>query len=243
MGIPPALRKKVWMHYSGADRLLQENMSLYKILGFKEIQDRQMGYSTQDNAILRFIHQIDQDLKRTFPNNIYFQSNGTSNIYLSTLRKILVAFAYYSWPHPNPSIMLARRCSYKIGYCQSLNFLVGLLILVFTYGDSEFSGRSEDVLLEEQIFWMLICIIEKLLPDEYYGQNLKGIHVEQQILWKHLLATKGSKLASENVNLWLEATSQGMPTNPALTSVTSEWFLSLYVNSLPFNVTINTLIS
>jgi hypothetical protein len=224
------------MHYSGADKLLRENVSFYKVLGFKETQDRQMGYSIQDNAILRFIDQIDQDLKRTFPNNINFQSNGAFNIYLSSLRKILVAFAYYSWPHPNPSIIHARRCPYKIGYCQSLNFLVGLLILVFSYGDSGFSKRTEDTTLEEQIFWMLVCIIEKLLPDEYYGQNLKGIHVQQQILWKYLLVSKGSKLASEKVNLWLQASEEGMQTYPALTSVTSEWFLSLYVNSLPFHV-------
>jgi hypothetical protein len=38
------------------------------------------------------------------------------NPYLVSLRRILSTFAYYSWPHPDPSQPPHRRCSYDIGY-------------------------------------------------------------------------------------------------------------------------------
>ncbi|KAJ3122366.1 hypothetical protein HK098_002919 [Nowakowskiella sp. JEL0407] len=91
-----------------------------------------------------------------------------SNIYIKSLRRILVAFAYYSWPHPDPSRLLRvvsgaaesgllgsnvathsayfaklddlpKRCTYNIGYCQSLNYVAGMLLLQFS---TDFSNDS-----------------------------------------------------------------------------------------------------
>lgn len=83
---------------------------------------------------------IERDLFRTFPDNVYFNSSVNKNTHeardtsyvreetalIKSLRRVLIAFAHYQ-----P----------QIGYCQSLNFLAGLLLLFMN---------------EERSFWMLV---------------------------------------------------------------------------------------
>ena len=102
---------------------------------------------------------------------------------VKSLRRILVAFAYYSWPHPDLSRITPKKCSYNIGYCQSLNFIVGLILIIFTVPHSEESDfipfdKKDDnarLVVEEKVFWILVSICERLLPSEMYGANLDGI--------------------------------------------------------------------
>ncbi|KAI8809193.1 hypothetical protein BJ742DRAFT_805368 [Cladochytrium replicatum] len=87
------------------------------------------------------------------------------NMYIKSLRRILVAYAYYSTPHPAIHDLLAsvaatylmaasmdvndmasaaaaqriskmqdlpRRAKYDIGYCQSMNFVAGMLLLMYS---------------------------------------------------------------------------------------------------------------
>ena len=81
--------------------------------------------------------QINTDLPRTFPNNIYFDSSSSSS-YQGPLYNILRAFA-----NNNPAI----------GYCQGLNYIAGLLYL---------TTRDED-----SSFWLLKVLCERILPDYY----------------------------------------------------------------------------
>ena len=81
--------------------------------------------------------QINTDLPRTFPNNMYFDKTS-STCYQRPLYNILRAFA-----NNNPNI----------GYCQGLNYIAGLLFLV-----------TKD---EDTTFWLLKALCEKILPDYY----------------------------------------------------------------------------
>ena len=55
----------------------------------------------------------------------------------------------------------------SVGYCQGMNFIVGRLLLIMDN--------------EEQVFWIFIQIIEKILPLIYYS-DLAGIIIETTII-------------------------------------------------------------
>lgn len=83
--------------------------------------------------------EIEKDVDRTFPNHELFSSQ-----YLEQLRRVLSAYALH-----NPDI----------GYCQSLNFLCGTMILLLS---------------EEDSFYLLITMVEHLLPSDYYTPSMIG---------------------------------------------------------------------
>lgn len=88
---------------------------------------------------------------RTFPEHHYFNTSAGSKGEES-LRRILYAFAVH-----NPSI----------GYCQSLNFVAGMMLIFMS---------------EEESFWLLITVVEKLLPADYYTASMVGTYVDQFVL-------------------------------------------------------------
>ena len=96
------------------------------------------------------LEQIDMDTHRTFPTNIFFAGNGPG---VSKLRRVLMA---YSWRDP------------MIGYCQGMNLLAAMLLLV--YPD------------EEDAFWMLTSVLEKILPSDYYSPQLLVSQADQRVL-------------------------------------------------------------
>jgi hypothetical protein len=86
---------------------------------------------------------------RTFPQHAYFEPSGAGE---SGLRRVLQAFALH-----NP----------VIGYCQSLNFLTGMMLIFMQ---------------EEDAFWLLIAVVERLLPEDYFTKNMVGTYVDQHVL-------------------------------------------------------------
>jgi hypothetical protein len=86
---------------------------------------------------------------RTFPEHQFFQAPQQGE---QILRRILQAFAIH-----NP----------EIGYCQSLNFIVGMMIIFMT---------------EEDAFWLFVTVVEKLLPSDYYTKTMVGTYVDQFVL-------------------------------------------------------------
>lgn len=73
-----------------------------------------------------------------------------SNPRLCALRRILLAFSI---------------CAPHIGYCQSLNYLAGIFLLVL-----------QD---EEAAFWMLVTTVQDFFPEDTYDATMEGAHIDQ----------------------------------------------------------------
>ncbi|KAJ3389623.1 hypothetical protein HDU84_008544 [Entophlyctis sp. JEL0112] len=235
-GIPHHLRESCWFHYSGAEKLMRDNSGLYSLLTSREVRDRGAGYSKENHKILEFIEVLERD---------------------------------------------------RIGYCQSLNFVAGLILLVFlpnqlskTTGAAaapaaQTAGGSSASMLpplpvtsnetdsaaisraEERAFWMLVAVVEQLLPPEMYGASLEGAQVAQEVLWKWLLGERGGRFGVGKVAKWvgdMEAgdgdggntrRSRGWRNQqhqqhanagagmPPLSLVTTSWFMTVFINVLP----------
>ncbi|KAG1667253.1 Growth hormone-regulated TBC protein 1-A [Nymphon striatum] len=175
-GVPDEYRGKIWMLTSGAQVLKDENPNLYKTL----------LASTLDPEIVNIIKT---DIPRTFPDNIYFSK--APNEKLNNLFNVLVAFA-----HRNP----------QIGYCQGLNFIAGILLLLTNS--------------EETTFWLLVILTEKILPD-YYTSEMIGLLTDLEVLSELV------KIKVPLVHQHFERLGLAWPL------VTTKWFICLYAEVLP----------
>ncbi|XP_037635464.1 TBC1 domain family member 2A isoform X2 [Sebastes umbrosus] len=137
--------------------------------------------------------QIQLDLHRTLTTNQHFSSPSSPT--LPQLRRILLAF---SWQNP------------AIGYCQGLNRLAALALLVLQS--------------EEDAFWCLVAVVETMMPQDYYTKNLVASQADQRVL-KDFLAEKLPRLAAHfedhNIDVSL---------------ITFNWFLVVFVESLPSDI-------
>ncbi|XP_003785212.1 TBC1 domain family member 2A isoform X3 [Otolemur garnettii] len=133
--------------------------------------------------------QIELDLNRTFPNNKHFTCPTSS--FPDKLRRLLLAF---SWQNPT------------IGYCQGLNRLAAIALLVL-----------ED---EENAFWCLVAIVETILPADYYSKMLMASQVDQRVL-QDLLSEKLPRLMAHLRQYRVD-----------LSLITFNWFLVVFADSL-----------
>jgi len=152
-GIPPEWRGAAWFWYAGGPARLAQQPGLYAEL-VEQVQAGKLNDADREH--------IERDLNRTFPDNIRFKpdvaappethlqdavNRDTPRIdsiipetpILCSLRRVLQVFAVH-----NPSI----------GYCQSLNFLAGLLLLFL---DAD----------EERTFILLNIITTEHLPGTH----------------------------------------------------------------------------
>lgn len=95
------------------------------------------------------VETIKLDLSRTFPDNIFFKTMAKHQMMLFN---VLAAYA-----HHNP----------KVGYCQGLNYIAGLLLLATKN--------------EETSFWLLKVLVEQILED-YYSLTMEGVIVDMEVL-------------------------------------------------------------
>ena len=177
-GIPMSLRGSIWMEITDARKKKEENPTLYQDLLLKKVK--------KDSII----EQIALDIPRTFPTNIFFRGKDPKSLE-QPLFNVLLAFA-----NQNSTI----------GYCQGLNYVVGMLLLVTKN--------------EEQSFWILKCLLEDILPD-YYSPDLPGLLVDMKVL--NLLVEEhcpklAKHLAAQNVTWEL---------------ICSKWFICLFCDILP----------
>ena len=175
-GIPLCYRAKIWAECSGANEVHEPGR-------YQELLDEHEGETNE------CLTQIDLDVHRTMPTNMFFGGDGPG---VAKLRRLLVAFSWY-----NPAC----------GYCQGMNNLAATLLLTHA--------------TEEEAFWVLVCIIEKILPSEYYTSHLLVSQADQRVLIElvdELMPALSAHLSELGVDL------------PA---VTFAWFLSLYTDCLP----------
>lgn len=225
-GIPPEWRGAAWFFYGDGASFLTANAGLYERL-LKQIKD--------DDALPEQCRDIiERDLHRTFPENEYFKPDASSVLstggapiaetsMIKSLRRILQAYAVY---HP------------QVGYCQSLNFLAGHLLLFM-----KLSFRSGNY--EERAFAMLCILTEKYLPGTH-SVALEGCNVDIGVLMTILQETMPSlwqkldskeRIGTSNTGRKYSQTSAtlkaGTEDLPVVSLVTTAWFMSCFVGTLP----------
>lgn len=250
-GIPPEWRGAAWFYYAGGPKILANNRGVYDNL-VKKAQNGELKEVCRDD--------IERDLYRTFPDNVRFRRSapstgltpgqasqspspgntpvhsrnnstqsanptpkapGSEPAIIESLRRVLSAFAIF-----NPSI----------GYCQSLNFLGGMLLLF--------------VESEEQAFWLLNIITRVYLPGTH-EMNLEGSKVDLSVLMNELEAvlpnvwskisddgSGATKKKSRRARYHRHAVSVSGDNLPPVTLALTAWFMSCFIGTLPIETTL-----
>ena len=95
-----------------------------------------------------------------------------------------------------------------IGYSQGFNFIVARLLQIMT---------------EEEVFWTFSCVVERLMPIDYF-QQMVGARVDQQIM-EQLIAEKFPRLAAHFQECFYQ---------PSMTTL--QWFTCLFAYNFNFEV-------
>ena len=207
-GVPMALRGELWQLFLGVEGVRVEGVYeglVKRARGeWKKETGNTTGKNTDDDnqgtrdsgrtakpesrAVSKQIReQIAKDLPRTFPGHVVLDR---PEMRLS-LENVLLAYAL-NFP--------------RVGYCQGMNFIVGVLLLLME---------------EEAVYWVLVQIIELILP-KYFEHDMKTHLVDQEIL-RELACQKVPKVVSV-------LDDAGCP----LHAVASSWFMALFANQLPW---------
>jgi len=184
-GIPIAYRGLIWQKISLSSIYRLQYPTNYYTSLLSRLQKGELNEKIKND--------IEKDIDRTFPEHQYFQVSGDGEL---ILRRILQAFALH-----NP----------EIGYCQSLNFIVGMMIIFMQ---------------EEDAFWLFVTVIEQLLPKDYYTKSMVGTYVDQFVL-SHII-----KKFLPRIHSTFESNSLQLPL------ITVQWFMCIFVNTLRPEVTL-----
>ncbi|XP_005107894.1 growth hormone-regulated TBC protein 1 [Aplysia californica] len=177
-GVPGDLRPEVWFQVSLASRRVAAEPDRFRTL----------KNMTTDPAVSETIML---DIHRTFPENVYFSELGDPNSLRKPLQNVLEAVSL-SNPH--------------IGYCQGMNFVAGLLLLI--------------VKSEEKAFWLMDTLIQTVLPD-YYAPDMIAVQAEQQLLGE-IVRWKLPVLHAHLEGLGVQWSLVGM-----------KWFICLFADVMP----------
>ncbi|CAN7993390.1 unnamed protein product, partial [Ixodes hexagonus] len=183
-GIPAPCRRQVWRALSRcrvADIIEDKGSNYYRNLCCR---------APESEVVSQNKRQISLDLLRTLPQNIRFSSPEADGI--RKLQEVLQAFCLH-----NPGL----------GYCQGMNFLVGMCLLFME---------------PEDAFWCLVAITERYFTPNYFDHSLVGAQADQEVL-KSMLRDKLPRLQRHLSQLDIE-----------LCTVTLNWFLAIFFDSVPF---------
>lgn len=122
------------------------------------------------------------------------------------LKRVLLAYA---------------RWNKKVGYCQGFNVLAALILEVT-------EGNESDALK------VMIYLIDKVLPESYFANNLRALSVDMAV-FRDLLRLKLPRLSQHLQHLQKAANKEaGGSYEPPLTNVfTMQWFLTMFATCLP----------
>ncbi|XP_063708532.1 growth hormone-regulated TBC protein 1-A [Culicoides brevitarsis] len=129
--------------------------------------------------------QIRVDLPRTFPENIYFDQ------YKSSLFNVLITYSLNNK---------------DVGYCQGLNYIAGLLLLVTKN--------------EEHSFWLLKEVVENIVPS-YHTKSMYGLITDVEVL-AQLIRQRSPEIHKHIKQV-------GLPWEVILT----KWFICIFAEVLP----------
>jgi hypothetical protein len=206
-GIPHRFRARIWSRLSGSDQERTAFPSNYYQLLLSKI----------DMLSEEVKCDIEKDLDRTFPTHDYFDETQHGQ---QVLFRILSCYAVH-----NPAI----------GYCQSMNYLAAFSLLVMKTGHSRESNtvtstdqdkchNVDEALsnfeVEEYAFFLLLTILDQLLPSQYFTQSMLGAHIDQRVF----LSLVEERLSRVFVSLSQHEVS--------LSLLTASWFLSLFLDCL-----------
>jgi len=223
-GLPPDWRGAAWFWYAGGPDALARDPGLYRQL-IGKVENGELSETDRDI--------IERDLHRTFPDNVRFKPDSESQPQhsefpgrqigpmardgvtreteiLGALRRVLQAFAIH-----NPNI----------GYCQSLNFLAGLLLL-FLDEDEE----KAFVLLNILTNYHLPGIHAKLLEANVdVGVLMSCIQESMPAVWEKIddvedqeqQTTRSRGRAPVGLRL------------PTVSLATTSWFMSCFLGNMP----------
>lgn len=213
-GVPPEWRGAAWFWYAGGPAKLAQNPGLYQ----KLVEDADKGLLSEIDREI-----IERDLNRTFPDNIKFKPDPTPEPtqeflgrntrlprtsskgevpIIRALRRVLQAFSIH-----NPNI----------GYCQSLNFLAGLLLIFL----------NED---EEKAFILLNIVTTTHLPGTH--AKVLEANVDVGVLMtciKESMPTVWGKIDDIDQGRGRISTNR----LPTVSLATTAWFMSCFVGNLP----------
>ncbi|KAG8212895.1 rab-GTPase-TBC domain-containing protein [Butyriboletus roseoflavus] len=177
-GIPLVYRSKLWLECSGG--LEMREPGLFGDLLVQAGEDA-------GHALVR--NEIEKDVGRTMPLNIFFGGDGAGVV---KLRRVLAAYS-----RRNPAV----------GYCQGMNLVTSTLLLV--HAD------------EEEAFWVLAAIIERILPDDFFSPSLLPSRACPLVLLDYVQEVL-PRLHTHLVDLGVD-----------LAAICFSWFLSLFTDCLP----------
>ena len=192
MGIPRRYRKVCWKLFLDVEQIRVDGEYTRLLSSLEERQgehdhEKRGGAKEEED----FMGQVDKDLHRTFPDHPLLIEGSEGK---KKLRRILCCYAMRN------SI---------VGYCQGLNFLAAVFLLLY-------DGETE----EEDAFWCFVSFVENILTGYFdpmmINQQVDGLVFEQ--LLQQLLPGVASHIEDIGVHV---------PTAVA------GWFLVAFVNSFP----------
>lgn len=210
-GIPPEWRGAAWFYYAGGPAILAKHEGLYDEMSKRQAKEID-------------VEAIEKDLHRTFPENERFKLCRAAQepVMITSLRRVLQAFSIF-----NP----------KIGYCQSLNYIAGMLLLF--------------VETEEQCFWLLNIITRIYLPGTH-DISLEGSKVDLGVLMQFLKESMPSvwvKVGGDIDSMGRvsgrfrrgtarQAADPDVNRLPPITLSMTSWFMSCFIGTLPVEPTL-----